>query len=240
MQSSLNQARADNDELTSRYQKLESQLQAEIAVKTQNAVKLQTERDRLQEENAEIQNQLDDLRQQQRRNTAAVASTQENNEKLTAEVEDLRGQLKTNQEARDNAFAETVRATDQLHQAQGALSSLRERNLQILQDLGAKTALLRGADIDPNADPEAAVPRVRGVVSATDRAPGRQLIEITVGSDDGIQKGHTVEVFRGDRYLGRAEIIKTEPDRSVGRVLRRFQQGNIQEGDHVATRLRVG
>jgi hypothetical protein len=26
----------------------------------------------------------------------------------------------------------------------------------------------------------------------------------------------------------------------VGRVLRRFQQGQIQEGDHVATRLRIG
>ena len=53
-------------------------------------------------------------------------------------------------------------------------------------------------------------------------------------------RGHTVEVFRGDRYLGRAEILKTEPDRAVGRILRQFQQGQIEEGDDVATRFRIG
>ena len=69
---------------------------------------------------------------------------------------------------------------------------------------------------------------------------GNQLIEITVGADDGLKPGHTIEVFRGERYLGRAEILRTEPDRAVGRVIRRFQLGPIQEGDDVATRLRIG
>jgi hypothetical protein len=49
--------------------------------------------------------------------------------------------------------------------------------------------------------------------------------------------GNTLEVSRGTRYLGRVEIIETSPDKSVGRVDRRFQQGQIQEGDRVATRL---
>jgi hypothetical protein len=66
------------------------------------------------------------------------------------------------------------------------------------------------------------------------------MIELTVGADDGLKKGHTVEIFRGERYLGRAEVIRTEPDRAVARIIRKFQQGQIQEGDHVATKLRVG
>ena len=49
-----------------------------------------------------------------------------------------------------------------------------------------------------------------------------------------------VEIFRGDRYLGRAEIMRADPDRAVGRILREFQQGQIQENDDVATKLRVG
>jgi hypothetical protein len=61
-----------------------------------------------------------------------------------------------------------------------------------------------------------------------------------VGADDGLKPRHTVEVFRGDRYLGRVEILRTEPDRAVGRILRQFQQGQIEEGDDVATRFRIG
>jgi len=131
-------------------------------------------------------------------------------------------------------------ATDQLHQIQGQYSSGLERQKQLVADLANKNVLLNENGIDPDTDPGAVVPRVRGVISATHRTANSQLIELTVGADDGLKPGHTVEVFRGDRYLGRAEILKTEPDRAVGRVMRRFQQGQIQEGDHVATKLRVG
>ena len=62
---------------------------------------------------------------------------------------------------------------------------------------------------------------------------------MTIGADDGLKQGNTVEVYRGDKYLGRIEIVKTSPDRAVGRVDRRFQTGVIQEGDRVATRLKV-
>ena len=65
------------------------------------------------------------------------------------------------------------------------------------------------------------------------------LVEITIGSDDGLKPGHTAEIYRGDRYLGRIEILKTDPDRAVGRVDNRYQQGPIQEGDRVATRLKL-
>ena len=76
-------------------------------------------------------------------------------------------------------------------------------------------------------------------MSRVRQAAGAQLVEVTIGADDGIKQGNTVEVYRGGRYLGRLEILKTSPDRAVGRVDRRFQQGQIQEGDRVATRLRV-
>jgi hypothetical protein len=82
-------------------------------------------------------------------------------------------------------------------------------------------------------------PTVDGLVSRVKQVAGAQLVEVTIGADDGLKQGNTVEVYRGDRYLGRLAILKTSPDRAVGRVDRRFQQGAIQEGDRVATRLRV-
>ena len=240
LESQLSAAKAENEQLESSYRSLDSQLKAEIEAAQQEVRKLESERVQLMTQNTNVQKDLDDARQQERVNTAAVASTQKNNEKLASEVERLREEVRVNQQARDDAFASTLKATDQLHQAQGLLKSIRQRSQQLVQELGNKNALLRRKSIDPATDLETVVPTVRGVVSAMQRSTGSQLIEVTIGADDGLKPGHTLEVFRGERYLGRAEILKTEPDRAVGRVIRRFQQGQIQEGDHVATRLRVG
>ena len=62
------------------------------------------------------------------------------------------------------------------------------------------------------------------------------FVEVTVGSDDGIRQGNTMEVFRGGRYLGQIQIVRTTPDKSVGRVDRSRQQGEIRAKDRVETR----
>ena len=235
----LREAQNLNEQLQSKKDSLESQLQAEVEAAIQEVRKLETERDQLLSQRDTTQQALDQLRQKERANTAALASTQANNEKLTVEVETLREDIRKNQQARDEAFAAALKATDELHQAQGRLTLLSQRNTQLAQEIGTKTSLLREKGIDPNTAPGDIVPTIRGVVSAMHRSAGAQLIEVTIGADDGLKPGHTIEVFRGQRYLGRAEIMKTEPDRAVGRVLRRFQQGQIQENDNVATKLRV-
>ncbi|MEM8943867.1 MAG: hypothetical protein AAGD11_01695 [Planctomycetota bacterium] len=232
--------RAQNQQLQSKKDALESQLKAEVEAAQQDVRKLESERVQLIGQNSTIQKQLDGLLQEQRKNLAAVASTQANNEVLTREVADLRVALSENQQKRDEAVRTTVDATDKLHQAQGKLSTLVERNKQLTLEVATKTSLLREKGIDPSAKPGEIVPQVRGIVSASRRDASGQMIEITVGADDGLRKGHTVEIYRGQRYLGRAEIIKTEPDRAVARVIRKFQQGPIQERDNVATKLRVG
>ena len=74
------------------------------------------------------------------------------------------------------------------------------------------------------------------MVIATQRRNGMLLVAVSIGSDDGLKPGHTVEVFNNSKYLGRVEILKTSPDKAVGRVDVNYQQGPIQEGDRVATR----
>lgn len=236
MQKQLSAAKNENQQLQSRYDSLDSQLKAEVEAAQQDVRKLESERVQLIAQSSLIQKQLDGLLTEQRQNTAAVASTQANNEELTKEVAGLRAALRENQQKRDEAFATMVKATDEVHQAKGRLDALVERNGQLTQKVASQSGLLRDNDIDPTASP---TPQVRGLVSALRRDASGQMIEVTVGADDGLRKGHTIEIFRGQRYLGRAEIIRTEPDRAVGRVIRKFQQGPIQENDHVATKLRV-
>ncbi len=237
---SLSEARTENEKLQSRYHILESRLTSERDVALQDVAKLESKRVELRDQNALIQKDLDQLKQDQRQATAMVASTQESSVGLMKEVTGLRKEMRDTQQARDQAFATTLTTTSELHEKQNLLTSAVERMKQLVRQMGRQASLLNRNGIDPNIDPDTVTPHVRGVVNATHRSAGAQLIEISIGADDGLRPGHTVEVFRGDRYLGRAEILKTEPDRAVARIIRRFQKGQIQEGDDVATKLRIG
>ena len=152
----------------------------------------------------------------------------------------LRDDIRTNEQARDKAFATTLQGDRRLASNQGpARQHGRTQPPAHEPGLRHDRASWTPSGLDPNTPPDAVVPTVDGLVSQVRQAAGAQLVEVTIGADDGLKQGNTVEVYRGGRYLGRVEIIKTSPDRAVGRVDRRFQQGQIQEGDRVATRLKI-
>ena len=62
------------------------------------------------------------------------------------------------------------------------------------------------------------------------------LVEISIGSDDGLKKGHRLQVFRGKDYLGQITIKDIEVDRAVGEVDKKLQRGLIREKDNVTTK----
>jgi hypothetical protein len=236
-QAQLQAAQQEKANLESQYGNQVSQLKAEMEAAQQDVRKLESERVALVNQNTAIQREVDQLRAQRRENDALVKATEENNNRLTEEVVKLRDLIRENQQARDEAFATTLKATSQLHTTAGDLATTKERNEQLVQQVASLNRSVLEHGINPN---EPVTDQVRGKITATRRADGGQLIEITVGADDGIRPGGTVEIFRGDRYLGRAEILRAEPDKAVGRILREFQQGQIQEGDDVATKFRIG
>lgn len=239
LNSQLSTANTQLQQKVEDYNRLESQARAEKEFATQQLSKLDTERENLVQRNSVIQSELDQLRSERRDATAAVAATQANNQRLADEVTGLRQDIRTNEQARDVAFATTLKATEDLHQTKGVLDNTVERNRQLTEQVSGMTSVMDAKGIDPNTPADAVTPTVDGLVSRVKQVAGAQLVEVTIGADDGLKQGNTVEVYRGDRYLGRLDILKTSPDRAVGRVDRRFQQGAIQEGDRVATRLRV-
>ncbi len=236
----LTQTNADFAALKTQYNRLESNLTAKQEAALQQVRKLESERVRLIARSASTQAQLDELRERERESIAAVAATQQNNDRLAEEVTGLRRDILENQAGRDRMFATALDATEELQSKRNDLETALERNRDLVTDSGRMASLLRENNLDPATPADAIKPRVDGFVSRTQRRGGVQLVEISIGSDDGLRTGHTVEVFNKTKYKGRIEILKTAPDRAVGRVDVRFQQGPIQEGDRVATRLKLG
>jgi hypothetical protein len=239
LQRRFDDAIQENRNLMAQHNNRVEQLTAEIEAAEQRARQLESERVALVARNAEMQAERDQLRQEQRDATAAVAATQAANDRLAADVATLRQNIRSEQQARDAAFKATLAATEELHQLRNEFDTALKRSQELASRVAGMSQVMEGAGVDPNTDPSGVVPTVDGVVSQIRRVPGGQLVELTIGADDGLKEGNTVEVFRGSRYLGRLEIVRTSPDKSVARVDRRFQQGAIQEGDRVATRLNL-
>ncbi len=80
---------------------------------------------------------------------------------------------------------------------------------------------------------------VEGLIKATD--PGG-LVTITIGSDAGLAKGNTLEVFRlagvtsQSKYLGTIRILTVTPSEAVGELVNR-PSAPLQKGDIVASRI---
>jgi cell division protein FtsL len=235
----LTDAKSENARLQTEHNRRVEDLEREKTIAEQQAAKLDAERVALVDRYAQAQTELEGLRQNQRDHIAAVASTQKINEALAADVTDLRTRIRKTIEDRDSLFKRALDATEELHKAAGEYNTTRERNEQLTKQTAGMTAVMREKGIDPNTDPGSVVPTVEGEISKIERKAGGPLVAVTIGADDGLKVGNTLEVFRGSKYLGRVEVIQTSPDKSVGRVDRSFQQGQIQEKDRVATRIKL-
>jgi hypothetical protein len=76
---------------------------------------------------------------------------------------------------------------------------------------------------------------VKGIVKAVG-ADG--LVSISIGSDAGLLRGHTLEVFRTEpkaEYLGRLQIIQVDAHEAVGRMLTPKFSKLVKPNDTVAS-----
>ncbi len=235
----LQNARQENDRLKAERDDLTKQLDAEIAAKRAQLTKLESERDDLRRELDQRMQELTALTQQERDAIAAMQAAHQTLAARTNEVNSLRTEVQQAQKDRHESLIRLVSRTDELQQTANELRTLKDQSTVLAQDLAKAREVLAKFNLKP--DPGAyqdQTPQVEGVVLA---APGNNLIEISLGSDDGLTKGHHLEVFRlagGEgKYLGRVEVVRTEPARAVCQILPEFNRGPIQQGDRVASKL---
>ena len=65
----------------------------------------------------------------------------------------------------------------------------------------------------------------------------QNLIAISLGGDDGVREGHTFDVYRGDRFIGKARVVKSRNNMSAAKLIPEFLQAPVAQGDYVTTKL---
>jgi cell division protein FtsB len=216
--------------------KLETEISNERTAVRQALGKLETEKNELQVQRDKLVKDFDALMIKDKEAVAALDTAHQNLAKLTKEVEGLRGEIRDAQGLRDKHFSRVVELTDQIHQAQGEMKRLEERRIQLAAQVAAQGQVLGAHGLSKDTPVDGLPPEIRGKVLAINRD---NMIEVSLGSDDGLRAGHTLEVFRGSKYLGRVEVLQATSDRAVGKILPGFKKGAIQKDDDVATRFKV-
>ena len=158
----------------------------------------------------------------------------------------LREQNRSLHTSLDEALAKARTLEDQVYNKDLMISQMDTKQKGILEEMASLERIIKLNDLetDPNAykDLQDPPPDVTGVVLAKRAGQtGRSdLVEISLGSDDGLNRGHDLYVYRnqGDgKYLGRITIVFVTPDRAVGALMDKSRNGIIEKGDYVTTKL---
>lgn len=232
----LNDLRTKNEALKEEYDKLDKDVKAERDAKEKTLATLQGQIATLTDDAKKLADEKLKLDEAIAQANAAVKTSGDSLEGAVKENEKLRGEIRTAQKERDEKFLEVVKLTDQFNDARGKLGRASERLQQITAQLALATRILDNNGLDLNVDPTRNPPKLKGEILALN---ADNLVEVSLGSDDGLKKGHTLEVSRQARYLGRLEVVSTQTDRAVAKVVPNFKRGPMQKGDHVATGTRA-
>ncbi|MFT7639777.1 MAG: hypothetical protein ACI9G1_001515 [Pirellulaceae bacterium] len=130
-------------------------------------------------------------------------------------------------------FNDNIDMSLQLAQLQGDEGRWRNRRGELIDRVATLTRLMKIHGIDEYADDRLPM-NLDGRITAV--KSDRQLVEISLGSDDGVKPGHLMVVYRGKDYRGQIEIVKTQADKAVAKIIVKLQRGRISVEDKVVAK----
>jgi len=234
LQSKLQAATSANNEAKAELQRLQNDLAREQAARKASLAALQVRATRAEETLTAKQNELATLAGAHSKATAAAEEAQRRLATLEDETKKLRDDLRGEQKKRDQMFSTVVNLTEKLNQAESLRQNLEEVNGQAVKQMSQMKMVLDRNGLAPDSLVAHIPPKVEGVVIDVN---DKDLLEISIGADDGLKVGHSLDVYHGNTYLGRIVIRKTSPDRAVGQIQKEMQRGQIKRGDRVTTRF---
>lgn len=219
--------------------KAKSEMQKALA----ESVGLKTERDQLLKEKRDLNNEK----------VAAVQQALVAGDEAKARLEEARLLRESNEKlllSRDQNFKEKTALEDKIRSNDVDLRVAKAKNADMLQQIVSLRKQLQAASSTGSLDSDPTLPpplKIDGLVLGVQAAKSdgsTDLVSISLGSDEGLQKGHTLIVYRKPdashprpKFLGRIRILETRPQTAVGELIKGSRTGVVLKGDYVATQL---
>ncbi len=229
----VNDKSAEIQELNRRITELEERHALQMAERSQWLAASQSRADSTLADYNQLRSDLESAEQQQREAVAQVDMLSQQLATNSQELTQVRTILNDAQKQRNDFQAQVEEYQDDLAEANRKVDQLTKRNEQIAVDLNRH----RQALADNNIQLDGQI-QVEGVITAIDES----FVQLSIGSDDGLQIGKVLDVYRysdglGEpKWLGKVEVKSTESDKAVAQIIPEFRQGaRVAIGDRVAT-----
>lgn len=138
----------------------------------------------------------------------------------------------------------TFNLEDQLFNLQTDAQTAANKQKSLLMHVAhlKEVILKEGIDEEQALAKDTPPPFVSGKVLATKPAQrgNPEYVEISIGENDGLAEGHTLQVYSLEgkgRFLAEIKIVHVADDAAVGEVILKTKNGQIQRGDDVTTKL---
>jgi hypothetical protein len=230
----LEQAESDRKKLKQEIDILVKKVAESEAARDQVVAKLQSALVEKDGELTELRKEKEGRETMQREAIAKLDAAEAELKKAVEEVTNLRQEVRDQQVKVDQQVDRSAEIAQKLHETQSFLEIANERKEQLEKQVANARLLLKQGGLSLDSLPKDRVPTLDGDVLAV--AEG--AIEVSLGGDEGLQTGHTLEVYRDGQYVGRAVVKTVKPDRAVAVLLREYARGIVQRGDKVTTRLK--
>ena len=223
------------DSLKDTTAKLEKTLEFEKASRAQQLSNLQS----LNKENRDKYEAISKkFIQQQQISNDLVRQLEAAEKRLKEQDVELAKSKESNKELVDdiaNQFAENRNIEQVLFEKTAKLEELTQKEADLAAQLAKLQRVADAIGFDANTLTDGIAPKIEAVVTAVGQNGDK--FAIMAGLDDGLRKGHQMDILRGDRYVGVGEVIAAENNRSVLSIVKGTMNDNVREGDNVSTKL---
>ncbi len=224
--------------LESKLSEIQTELDREVLEKKQVKAKLETENEKLKKTLDEKEQLLVEKIKSESDAITQMKGVMQTLESMRSENDTLRKAVETITEDRDKQFELMVNKTDELHNKVNEYQVLQMRNKELADEYARAQQVLRHFGLENN-------PEFYAKQTPPENLEGRvlkispDLVVISLGSDDGIRKGHQFDVSRtnaasGSVYVGRIEVVRADqPDQAICKILKDQQRNQFLENDRV-------
>lgn len=221
-------------EAKSNNSKLELQIKQEKVSRAQAIANLYAERDildtqikNLLTERNNLRAQAGDLQERLAQSSARVLDLDQQIGKLRDEKIGLIDSIQFQQ-------GQVVRLIDEIHSTDYTKETLRERAEQLARDIAEYERVMVAYKLDKNSLTDFIPPNVDGRITFVSRSK-KGLVQISLGSNDGVKRGHQFDIMRGKIYVGRLELKEVDANTASGIVT--LQEAPVRVDDIVTTKL---
>ncbi|MEK6257535.1 MAG: hypothetical protein AABP62_02855 [Planctomycetota bacterium] len=194
----------------------------------------------LDADNKRLNVALDGLRDQ-----TALSTTEADERKKEADLQREKNSVLF--QTREELITSLQKASDDKFALDLQLQQLIEKHDRILTDVATMKRFLASKNLV--SDPKLMLaqvtpaPPLDGLIADYRKDPkgGMEYVEISLGSDEGLNIGHKLTAYNVEtgKYLGQIRLTQVYPDKAVGIVVKEEKAKNviIKRGDHVTTKF---